>query len=299
MTTVELHHPPRFADVVREQFKATALSLRLPAIGAAAITAVVTFLAFADFFSGRGGVEFAPELSMVPGLAGVILPIAAWYSDRRFVPGFLWTLPVDRVRHALAKVIAGWLLLMIGTVGFMIWLLLLALITKGNIVGDEVIKLLPISITEPVGLMDPAALRTITWIPPKWLWLIPFFAATGAYVITSACALGIRHPFRWIAAVVAAGFLGGAVLQGMGSQSLWIKMGNVLEAITQGRYGIDGLLTAGAESLHTQVVLTTGQRVGVWRALPNATDWILATLLWTGLGIAGLSVALFRHRESR
>src|SRR5688572_33046967 len=145
MTSIELHSVPRFGQVIREQFKAIALSLHLPALGVAFLATVVTMLAFADFLRGRGGVEFAPELSMIPAFAGLLLPIALWQGEKRFGPGFFWTLPVDRTRHALAKVFAGWLVLMIAVTLFVLWLLILALITKGNITSDEMIQLLPSS----------------------------------------------------------------------------------------------------------------------------------------------------------
>src|SRR6476659_6911343 len=107
MTSTELHGMPRMRQVIREQLAATALSLRLPAIGVAGLATLVTMLAIADFLRGRGGVEFAPELSMIPAFAGMLLPVAVWQSEKRFGPGLFWTFPVDRTRHALAKVFAG------------------------------------------------------------------------------------------------------------------------------------------------------------------------------------------------
>jgi len=299
MTSIELHSLPRFGQVIREQFKAAALSLHLPAIGVAALASVVTMLAFADFLRGRGGVEFAPELSLIPAFAGLLLPIAVWQSEQRFGPGFLWTLPVDRTRHALAKVFAGWLLLMIAVALFVLWLLILALVTKGNITSDEMIRLLPSSTVPRPGTLDPTMLRTVRWVPQPLLWLVPFTAATGVYAFASAIALGLRHPFRLIIGLVAAGFLIAAVSQGMGSDGLDLGAARVLESLFFGRYGIDGLLTARTESLKTLVRLSNGQTVSVWRGLPVISEWLTATLLWTGLGLAGLFGALMRHRERR
>src|SRR5688572_6463695 len=134
--------PPRFGHVVREQIRATALSLRIPAMIGGVLTAVATVLALADYFSGRGtGVEFAPELSLIPAFAGVIIAVTSWLAQRRQKAGFFWSMPVDRSRHALAKVVAGWIILMIAVTGFVLWLLILALITKGNITGDEMVNL--------------------------------------------------------------------------------------------------------------------------------------------------------------
>lgn len=299
MTSIELHPLPRFGQVIREQFKAAALSLHLPAIGVAFVGTVVTMLAFADFLRGRGGVEFAPELSMIPAFAGVILPIALWRSEQRFGPSFFWTLPVDRTRHALAKVFAGWLLLMIAVTGFVLWLLILAMITKGNITGDEVIRLLPTSAVPPPGTLDPSMIRTVRWVPQPVLWLAPFFAATGVYSIASALALGLRYPFRWLIGIAAAAFLIAAVGQGLGSDALVLAVGDMVESLFLGTYGLDGLLSARAESLKTMVTLSNGQVVTVWRGLPVIGEWITATLLWTGLGLAGLLAALMRHRERR
>ena len=299
MTSAELHHPPRPGEVMREQLKVTALSLRLPAIALAAIAAVVTMLVVADFLRGHGGVEFVPELSLIPAFAGALLPIAVWQSERRFGPGFLWTLPVDRTRHALTKVFAGWLLLMLAVTGFVLWLLILALITKGNISGDEMIRLLPTSVVPPAETLDPSMLRVVRWAPQRVLWLAAFFAATGAYALASAIALGFRYPFRWIIGAVAAVYLVAAVGQGVADDQFWILSSKVIRTLFEGRYGIDALMSARTESLKTLVTLSSGQTVSVWRGLPVVSDWIIATLRWTGLGIAGLIVALMRHRETR
>lgn len=299
MTSTELHRPPRLSQVIREQFKATALSLRMPAFALAGLATVTTMLAIADFLRGRGGVEFAPALSLIPAFAGAVLPIAVWQSERRFGPGFFWTLPVDRVRHALAKVFAGWLLLMIAVTGFVLWLLILALITKGNITGDEMIQLLPSSTVPPPGTLDASMLRTVRWVPQPVLWLVPFFAATGVYSLASAIALGFRYPFRWIIGFVAGGFLIAAVGHGMGSDTMDLLASRVLESLFFGKYGVDGLLSARSESLKMLVKLSNDEYVTVWRGLPVIREWIVATLLWTGLGLAGFAAALFRHRERR
>lgn len=298
MTSTELYHPPRLSDVIREQFRVTASALRLPAFALAGLSTVVTMLALSDFVRGRGGVEFAPELSLIPAFAGLLLPIGVWQSEKRFGPGFFWTLPVDRMRHAVAKVFAGWLWLMIAVTGFVIWLLVLALITKGNISGDEVVRLLPTS-DHPTRLLDPSSLRTIRWVPQPALWLVPFSAATGVYVLASAIAVGLKYPFRWIIGAAAGAFLVAAVGHSLGSDKFWPELGHLLMTLFEGRYGIDALLSARAESLHTLATLTNGQTVEVWRALPVISEWLAATLLWTGLGVAGLCAALFRHRETR
>ena len=297
-TTIVVHRPPRLAQVIREQIRATALSLRIPGIIGGVLAALATFLAFADFIRGRGGVEFAPELSLIPAFAGVILAVTAWLGEKRRNAGFFWTLPVDRSQHALAKVVAGWIILMIAVTAFVLWLLILSLITKGNITGDEIVRLLPQGYTDGQAV-SPSMLRTVRWVPMPVLWLTPFFAATGMYAIASAIMVGIKNPLRLIAAGIAGALLLAAVGQGLESEVYWQKLGTVINAVMRGKYGLDGLMSAGAESLKTAVTLTNGELASVWHGLPSIRNWIIATILWTGLGLAGLIAALWRHRERR
>lgn len=299
MSERRMHQTPAFAHVVREQFKMTARSLRIPAIIGLIFAAVAAFVALGDFFRGVGGVEFAPELSLLPAIAGGILPLVLWYQERPFGAAFFWTLPVDRSRHAFARVIAAWLCLMIAVGAFILWLFVLALITRGNIVGDEMVKLLPTPLPPEGQVIDPSILRTVEWIPHPAFWLAPIAAATGLYAISSAVMLGLKHPFRWIIGAFAGAFLIAAAGQGLTGEAFWHRLNPIVQTVLYGRYGLDGLLSARSESLHTSVYLTTGKSTGVWKALPTVGDWIVATLLWTGAGIAGLAAAVRRHRERR
>src|SRR4029079_8829342 len=104
---------------------------------------------------------------------------------------------------------------------------------------------------------------------------------------------------RWIAAIIAGAFLITAATHRIEAETLWNPVTPLLEAMMYGRYGLDGLLTARTESLKTVIQLVDGHEVSVWRGIPLVSDWIVATLLWTGLGIAGLFAALMRHRERR
>ena len=299
MTSTELHSLPRLGRVIREQLKSVAMMLRLPAIAAAALAAVALMLAIANFLRGGNGVDFAPELSLIPAFTGALLPFAVWHNEQRFGTAFLWTLPVDRARQALAKVTAGWILLLIAMAAFVLWLFILALITKGRISGDEMIQLLPTSDLPSPHTVDPSMLRTVRWAFPPVLWLVPFFAATATYILASAIALGLRHPFRWIAGAIAAVLMIGAVGQGIGSDEFWVVSSRIVNTLLQGRYRIDAVLSARTESLKTRVMLSNDEIVTAWRGLPVISNWIIATLLWTGLGVAGLYAAVMRHREGR
>jgi hypothetical protein len=297
--TVELHVPPELSDVVRAQFKATGKLLRAPMLVIAAIGTVITLLSLLDYARGHGGVEFAPELSLIPAFVGALLPVLIWQKEKHFESGFMWTLPVDRSQHAAAKVIAGWIWLMIGASAFVAWLLIIALITRGNIGDTQLIRLLPTPNIPPGGTLDPAMLREIQWKIPTPLWLVPFTAATGMYVIASAFMAGLRYPVRWIIAAIAAGFLVAAVGQGVAADAFWLRLQGVMNPLSEGRYGLDALLSGRTESMHTRVTSVHGVSTEVWRALPRVRDWIIATILWTSCGFAALLAALFRHRERR
>jgi len=294
-----LHQTPRLADVLREQVRAVALALRTPALVGLAILLLGSALAIAEFVTGGGRVDFAPELSMVPAFVGLLFPIGVWKGERRFGTSFLWLLPVDRQRHALAKVTAGWICLMLAVLFFLVWIFVLALATGGNILGEHTVQLLPSAVIPEARTLDPAALRPIRYAPQPVFWLVPFTAATGTYLLASAVALGSRYPLRWIVGVPLGILLVSAL--GAAADIDWLRFlaSRLLGAALEGRYGLDALFTARAESLKTAVVLSTGKTVSVWRGLPDVREWALATFLWFGAGLAALLAATARHREHR
>ena len=258
----------------------------------------MTLLSVAKLREGSGPFDFHPELSMVPGMAGLLLPLFVWRGEQRFGPGFLWTLPVDRRQHALAKVLAGWAWLMAAVLLLFLWLLALTLLSGGNPLAEETLRMLPGAIAGAQGV-DPATLQSLRWTPRPLLWLVPFTAASGTYVLASALMLGLRHPVRWLAGVVLGVFLLSSIAQAVRAGWLVDGLQDLLQTFFVGRYGLDTLLTARTESLHTEVTLTTGETLGVWRALPDLGQWALGTTLWLGAGLLALWVAASRHREQR
>src|SRR5687768_5076751 len=128
-----LHTVPRTSEVLREQLRVIGLRVRWPLLTGIAMLALITLVFRQEILSERVG--FHPEQLLVPGILGLALPIAVWFGEDRFGHGFFWTLPVDRRRHALTRVCAGWLWLMAAIAAFVLWHLLLSLITGGNILG--------------------------------------------------------------------------------------------------------------------------------------------------------------------
>ena len=294
-----LHSTPRPRGVFREQVSAVALALRPAALAAAALLALATLFIATKIVREGAVVGFHPERWILPGIAGLLLPIVVWRGEARFGPSFLWTLPVDRRVHALARVCAGWVWLMAAVACFVLWLLTIALASGGSVMADETLKLIPpFPLLGPAPL-DPAIIRTARWTPEPLLLLVPFAAATGTYLLSSALALGLRHPLRWIAGTVLGVFLIVAASDAANADGLAQTPERMMEVLVGGRYGLEAFLIAGTESLRIETTLTTGERVVVWRGLPDPAQWAAATLLWTGAGLALLWAAAFRHRENR
>jgi hypothetical protein len=252
-----------------------------------AVVALATLLITIESLKTGEVIAFHPEHQMLPGIVGLLLPIVVWRGEERFGASFLWTLPVDRWRHALAKVFAGWVWLMGGVALFVLWSLALTLLSGGNILAEETRRVLN------------AAVETVRWTPEPLLWLAPFTSATATYLLASALALATRHPLRWIAGSVIGVFL----VSGVGDAANAVWLGNaferLLESLFEGPYGLDALLTARTTYLNNEATLSTGDKVAVWRALPHVGHWATATLLWTGAGLVTLLAAASRHREGR
>lgn len=302
MTHPALHPTPRPRDVLLEQARAVGLSLRWPAAAAAALVGVVTLLVVTDLPGSGEGMDFRPEHQMLPGVLGLLLPVALWRGEDRSGAGFLWTLPVDRRRHALTRVGVGWGWLMCAVALFVLWQLGVALLTGGSVLAGETLRLVPGSFPDR-GTLDPAALRSVRWTPEPLLWLVPFTAATGTYLLASALALGPRHPLRWMAGAALAVFLFAAASDAAGraADAEWLVFApsRLLASLLYGPYGLDALLTARTESLKTLAALPGGETVVVWRGLPDPGRWAAAALLWTGAGLAAVWAAASRHRERR
>lgn len=299
MTQSALHSTPRPGDVLREQVLAVGFALRRPAAVASALAALVTVLVTADLVRSGEAIGFHPEDQMLPGVLGMLLPIGVWRGEERFGASFLWTLPVDRRLHALAKVFGGWVWLMAAVALFVLWQLALTLLSGGSAFAEETLRLLPFFSLPGSGALDAATLQTVRRAPEPLLWIVPFTAATGTYVLASALALGVRRPLEWVLGVGLAFFL--VFAAGGVTHTAWLAdaPGRLLEPLVFGPHGLDTLLTARTESLKTEATLTTGERVVVWRALPDLGRWATATLLWSGAGFAALWVAASRHGERR
>ena len=296
MNQTVLHATPSWPDVLVAQLHALSIGLRMPARITLAVLVAVSLLVGVEIVTGDELFHFHPEHSTLPGLIGLVLPAVVWRHEDRFGPAFLWTLPVDRARHALLKVLAGWIWLIGGVALFVLWLLAVTLASGVTPFTEETRSVLP-SFSYGVTF-EPSAIQHVRWVPEPLLWLVPFTSATGTYLLASALALGSRYPLRWIAGSIPAVFLVLFVvsdLRNLGPNGV----DRMLNALVNGPYGLDALLTARTESIQVAAALTTGDRVVVWSGLPNPGEWAIATLLWSGAGLVALAAAAARHREGR
>ena len=292
---------PSRRAVLMEQVRVTGRALRTPALGVAALLGTLTLWVALRGLRADVDVSLNAWPTQLPGLFGALLPIAVWARDERFGPSFLWTLPVDRRRHALTKVLAGWTWLMAGVALFVLWVLGLSLAT-GSWVLPQTLHLVPFEVAA-AGPVDPAVLRDVRWAPGPQIWAVPFTAATACYLLSSAFALGTRHPLRWVLGAVVA-FVLATIASVEASKELgvgWIDRApeRLLDLLVGSRYGLDAVLTARLETLGTHAALTTGEHSMVWWAVPDLSDWRIATALWSGIGLLALWAAASRHRERR
>ena len=176
---VSLHSLPRRRDVVLEQIRILGLALRPAGLVLAVVLAFGTVVIGVDILGGGPG--FDSEDIFPTALVSLLFPFAVWRGERRFGPAFLWTLPVDRRRLALARVFAGWVWFMAALAIFTSWLLVLALMAG-------------------VG-------------PEYHVRRIPLVETIAAYLFGSAFVLGLRHPLRWLLGAVGVAFLTGNLNQ--------------------------------------------------------------------------------------
>jgi hypothetical protein len=202
MTGMTLHPRPRWRDVVLEQIRIVGVCLRREALVVGVVLGIVTLVIAVNIVRGTAASWFDSDEWIEVAVAGFLLPFAVWRSDKRFAPAFLWTLPVDRRRLALAKVFAGWVWLMTAAVLYFLWQLTLA--TLSGVPGAEAQS----------G--------------------VAFIGVTVTYLFGSALVLGLRHPLHWLLGMAALLFFLGLLNNGLdlGSWRSVPMLGNAPAALS-------------------------------------------------------------------
>ncbi|HEX6910117.1 MAG TPA: hypothetical protein VF142_06975 [Longimicrobium sp.] len=281
-------HPPRWGAVFREQLRTVAAALRLERMVAGTLLVLVSLpLLFLHWQTPghRTDGQF-PEMMLVTGLLGLFAPMGVWKGEPPSRRAYLWALPVDRSRHTLVKVFAGWTWLMAAVGAYVLWAVAIAWATGGRLSMGTTHFLVR---QMPPGV-DPTAadLFIHPWPVPGWAWLVPFASATAAYLMGSIAVLASDHPWRWFAGVV----LGWGLMAGIGLD--WSA--EATRALIEGRYGLE-VLTTGGEAREVAVAVPGRGQVSTYTCVPLRDAWIGAALLWMGLGLAGTVAVALRRQE--
>lgn len=299
MSDLKLHRLPTPGAVLLEQTRVLGLALRPLGIGVGLLLAF--FGVYALYDNLIGGVHKGPPVVSLPAdlltylsLTGLALPL---FLKRGSVTPFRqdlpWTLPVDRARHALVRVAGGWLWLMAAVAVLLLWAVGIPFLSGGGLLEPELHLVAPFTVPRP---LDPSSLPTVMWSIPRWLWLVPFPAATALYLFSSALSLATPHPARWIVGTGLGLLLLAAVAERVDLTWFVDPAAYVLDKLVEGRYGLSTLLT-GATVAVPGVDLPTGEELSMFVGLPTFGRWIAASALWITAGLAGLGLAALRHRD--
>jgi hypothetical protein len=238
-----LHPTPRGREVVLEQLRIVALNIRPAARVVAIVLGIVTVLISIDVSRGSALTWFDSRDWFPLGLIASIYPFAVWQRDKLFRPAFLWTLPVDRTRLALAKVFAGWVWLMTALAIFIVWQHIL------------------------VAIAGIAGARTVP--------LIAFVGTTATYLLGSALVIGMRHPLRLLLGTGGVFFLLATFNEALGrtqaGQSNMFAWSGVLRWAVYGPHGIDTILSSRA--FHAIVDRLSPYLIPIWLGAGAIALW--------------------------
>jgi len=270
MTSPTLHEPPRGLPVFRLQILRLGRLLRPETIGLAVLLGMVVVFGLIAAPLDARATGYPQGLNFLLPLLAFLIPFRIWHGERLFDGAPLWTLPVERGKHALLIVAAGAVWVALLSVSVIAAFTLLALASGGSTASEGL----------DLALAGNAAPQVSGF--RLWLCLVPVGGALVAYAFASALVVGLRYPLRWaVGLFVAAILLAGIALE-FGLQSM-------ISELVYGSLGLDRLLTGGVLgfSVHPQDA----------RATPTAAGWILALSFWAGLGLIAVAIASARHRE--
>ncbi|MGD2120951.1 MAG: hypothetical protein PVJ76_04365 [Gemmatimonadota bacterium] len=298
MKNVDLHPIPTFRAVLMEQTRVVGPTILILGAIFGTLFALGTLLILFNRPPDPVSFDLNYFNLSVMAVFGVAIPLFLWRgAESPFQAGFPWTLPVERAQHAMARVGAGWIWLIIGVAVFILWQAANTLLSGGALAGSETWLL-----AAPAGTvedrMDPAFMTSVVWSQPGWMLAVPFIGATGVYLLTSALFLTTRYPGRWIIGTILGTLILSLITHRAGLQGLDDVAGSVLDSLLGGRYGLSTFVGGGTfEASATR--LPSGQEALVWMSLPTFQRWAIAVVLWMPAAFAALGFAVFKHRDGR
>lgn len=282
-----LHPVPSRGAVARENLRAVGQSVRLEIAAVLVLLLGLLVLMATLAPQGPGGVDYdVADMTWPVVLLGLFAPLAVWKHEEPSRRAYLWSLPVDRARHTLVRVWSGWAWLMALVATYVVWAMAVALVTGGHVVINRDWEALLLRELPP-----GSRIRDLTLAGHAWLWLTPFAGATTMYLFGTVVALLSNYPLRvfagaWFALMVVMGVAdaGGGVMDQM--------VERVGAHVILGRYGFI--------THSTGVISWRDGPTDVLDGLPDPADggtWAVATLLWMGVGLAGVVLAARRYQE--
>lgn len=293
MTDGTIGRTPAMKAVWMEQLRVVGLAIRREAGLAGLVVALASLAVIATsrlpvlqaiFNEDMHELVFDPAVSpwmFLPVLAALLLPLVVWKGERRFGDTPMWSMPVDHRRHALLKVGAGWVWLMVILGAAFVWATLTTLVSGGALGVDEVRLLLLDPAGAPAG--TPGSMESVNWTTPWWQWVLPFTSASAAYLLASTLMLSTARPVFWAVGL----WVAGAVVLGIGE--IW-DIGWMQRTTEFVAWYIGG------ESFARGVQLPTGWEV-VWTLVPTIQMWMASAAFWISLGLVGVLVASARPRN--
>lgn len=226
MTVDALHQPPSARSVFALQVRKAGRILRPELTGLAVIMGLVVFMALSLTILSDAVLDYPREMAVLIPAAAFALPFRLWRGERLFDGADLWTLPVERQKHALIRVAAGavWTAAIIVVVVTI--LNLIALASHSPTIAD----------IDP-GLRTPGSGR-----PGVWTWLIPLGSGLVAYLLASGLVLALRRPLRWSIGLLVLGVL----VSSMGPRTL---VDPVVQTLVLGDLGLARVWSGGPAAL--------------------------------------------------
>lgn len=274
MTSIALHTPPRWRTVAVEQISTVRALLRRAGLLLLAMYGTGIAVCINGAINARDvGVEnplnaahvnftYSPAASVLITLVAFFLPFDVWRDEDPSRRSYHWMMPVARHTHALTRVFAGWVWLMVATILYLLVSVAIVLITQ-RITG------------EPQSYGPTFA---------AWEWLVPFTVGTIAYLFVSAAAVGSRQPIAWIVGVVVLY----AVLNYLLVMGGYPEAAKKVASVYSGEYGAAAALLGridAVDAVHRQMY-------------SSLTRWLGSTAIWGAMGTALLAWVSYRRPES-
>ena len=288
-----LRPSPSWWMVLKEQFRSVGIAIRQVVLIAGALLLTLSIISVVNAFHNAEPTSISPDLIPLTTFIALFFALAVWRADYRFPNSYLAAMPVNRTRHALTKVAAGWAWLMILVTVFLAWMLALAAITGGHIGIDE----MRLFVQEPPQSKLLAEVATLSrrWVTPPWQWAVFFTSTTAAYLLGSALVLASSRTRRTVGGLaVLCVFLIIAADNGV------LYLGPVMpwfEAAIVGPYGVMTLIT-GYDGRFATLTTEGGTDITVWSALPGLKASVITVMIWLSLGLACVASVIHYDRSS-